>query len=116
VSSAESVRPLAYQVERATQLPETWVLVLNRYQRDNLLWLLNAVGYPWDAGPVEPFTLANTGDWVGELALMLMKTEGFTKSMTIDANDRPNMSKEELAERVSRWVQAQHSDGADGRE
>jgi len=101
---ADTIRPLAYQVERATQLPETWVLVLNRYQRDNLLWLLNAIGYPWDAGPVEPFTLANTGDWVGELALGLMKMEDLKRSMTIDSNDKPNMSKDELAERVSRWL------------
>src|SRR4051812_7232273 len=56
-----------------------WVLVLNQYQRDNILSLLNVVGYGgydpdakyFHAGPVEPFHLMNTGDWVGEVTQML---------------------------------------------
>lgn len=55
----------------------TWVLTLNKYQRDNLLFLLNMCGYPgYDDGDrryagVEPFTIVHNGDWLGEIALML---------------------------------------------
>lgn len=104
------MRPIAYQAPNFPRPPETWVLALNRYQRDNLLWLLNAVGYPVDGEAVEPFTLANTGDWVGEVALMLMKVEdGERASMVIDENDQPNTSAAELRARVARW---QAEDGA----
>jgi hypothetical protein len=102
------IRPIAYQLTGIRNPPETWVLCLNRYQRDNLLWLLNAIGYPYGTTKVEPFTLANTGDWVGELTQMLMKVEGLNKSLTIDPNDHPNMSLEELRRQIDRWVRAQH--------
>ena len=52
--------------------PIEWTITLNSYQRNNLLLLLNICGYPSNCG-VEPFTLANTGDWLGEIALMLSK-------------------------------------------
>ena len=52
--------------------PTEWTITLDRYQRNNLLLLLNVCGYPNGCG-VEPFTLANTGDWLGEIALMLSK-------------------------------------------
>lgn len=77
-----------------TWLPDQsgWGLRLNRYQRDNLLLLLNAIGYPagpsWPNPHIDP-ALAhwNTGDWVGEIALMLARTDG---SIVIDARDLPN--------------------------
>lgn len=98
------VTPIAYQAPNFPRPPETWVLALNRYQRDNLLWLLNAVGYPVGGQAVEPFTLANTGDWVGEVAQMLTKVEdGERASMVIDAHDRPNASAAELRAMVARW-------------
>src|SRR5206468_1231349 len=54
-----------------------WTIKLNDYHRRNLLWLLNLVGYPCQAGKaVEPFTFANNGDWVGEIALMLSDGAG----------------------------------------
>lgn len=86
-----------------------WVLVLNHYQRDNLLWLLNLVGYgavsddPADdgvqeknyghAGPVKPFDVANNGDWLGEISIMLGQP-GFGRG-TLDAEKtgKPNSSR-----------------------
>lgn len=82
-----------------------WTLTLNRYQRDNLLWLLNACGYQHEA--IEPFNLAHTGDWNGELVNMLGKNVGELwerKSVyTIDENDHPNKSFEQLQADIDRW-------------
>lgn len=89
--------------------PEIWTLTLNRYQRDNLLWLLNAVGYPWDER-VEPFTIANTGDWVGEIVQMLGKINQFDSHSghyAIDEADNPNVSRTELQSRIIEWVERQ---------
>ena len=44
---------------------------VNEYQRANLLWLFQAIGYGIGDEDVEPFTSANTGDWLGEVAIML---------------------------------------------
>lgn len=83
-----------------------WPLVLNKYQRDNLLWLLNVCGYPCadETGKklptVEPFTFANSGDWLGEVANMLAKPG---KSSVLDSDDRPIVSIEGLRRRVEAW-------------
>ncbi len=61
-----------------------WVLKLNRYQRDNLLMLLQAVH------EIRPFTMANTGDWVGEITWMI------SDSGKLEADDRPNTSIEDM--------------------
>ena len=61
----------------STQTENIWKLELNEYQRNNLLWLLNLIGYPYPhAESVQPFNLANTGDWVGEVATMLRDRDG----------------------------------------
>lgn len=70
-----------------------WGLVLNKYQRDNLLWLLNLCGYPAGMEPVGDFALANTGDWLGEIAFML--APGGTCSEL-----RPNVSRDEVIQSV----------------
>ena len=56
--------------------PEQWTITLNKYQRDNLLWLIMAMGYP--AGSVEmerwrrpELAGCHNGDWVGQLYWML---------------------------------------------
>ena len=64
----------------------TWTLTLNKYQRDNLLWLINACGWPWGVHTVSPFGCANTGDWIGEVGWMLAK-EG--KEPLLDENGSP---------------------------
>jgi hypothetical protein len=98
----------------------TWVLTLNKYQRDNLLFLLNMCGYPgYDDGDrryagVEPFTIVHNGDWLGEIALMLSKplpegqfadqfTEG-AETCLIDAGDHPNTTIEEVRKRVAEFL------------
>lgn len=82
------------QAQQRPQIPEVWTLTLSRYQRDNLLLLLNAVGYPFGN---EHHDLRldeyNSGDWVGEIALMLAKVSyeaSAVPSYTIDKGDSPN--------------------------
>ena len=61
----------------STETENIWNLELNEYQRNNLLWLLNLIGYPYPhADSVQPFQFANTGDWVGEVANMLRDKDG----------------------------------------
>lgn len=89
-----------------------WVLVLSKYHRDNLLWLLNACGYPAieavkstgsvsKTQAIEPFTLANTGDWLGEMCLMLM---GPSQWPGIVDGDRPNKTFEQLRADAEAWA------------
>jgi len=80
--------------------PHYWVLRLNKYQRDNLLWLFNAIGYPCgvagsENGPVEPFQFANTGDWVGEVSNMLS---------TVQSDVKSNKSLQEMRDQIEQWV------------
>jgi hypothetical protein len=83
-----------------------WVLRLNKYQRDNLLWLLNACGYGNHSLVVQPFTCANSGDWLGEIASMLAKPG---KKCEIDADDQPNMTIEQLRVAVESWKRSNDS-------
>lgn len=57
--------------EESLPLPEPKVVTLTDYERANLLWLFSLIGYPampfGDIQPLYPFTLANTGDWIGQL-------------------------------------------------
>ena len=79
-------------------IEQVWNLELNEYQRNNLLWLLNLVGYPSpDASSVEPFTFADTGDWVGEIAIMLADEDG--KMIAKAANEDPEM----IRKRIEQW-------------
>lgn len=78
--------------------PKTWTLVLDEYQRNNLLWLLNVVGYPYgNVCATEPFHLANTGDWVGEIVLKLADGSGSL------LHSNPNVSVENLRKNVDFW-------------
>lgn len=77
-----------------------WTLVLNKYQRDNLLWLINACGWP-GGNCVEPFHFASTGDWIGEIGWMLKDDEQAMPQITQE--DRPNRSFDELFELVETW-------------
>lgn len=63
---------------------EEWMLKLDKYQRDNLLMLLQAVH------EIEPFTAANNGDWVGEITWMI------SDSGKLEKGDHPNASLEDL--------------------
>ena len=74
-----------------------WHLVLNRYQRDNLVSLMNAIGYSVKDKSIKPFIVFNTGDWVGEFTSMLRRIDG---SYTIDEKDSPNISREGILESI----------------
>lgn len=53
-----------------------WTITLNKYQRDNLLWLIHVCGYPHgNKYQVPRFGGANTGDWLGEVHHMLATGE-----------------------------------------
>ena len=56
-------------------MDDNYSLTLNKYQRDNLLWLLSLV-------MLGDLPRTNTGDWVGELFYMLGGKIGY------DANGR----------------------------
>ena len=78
----------------------TWRITLNEYQRNNLMWLLNACGYGEEA--IEPFGSANTGDWLGEIAIMLEHPEhGESKLLE---EEPPNLSREDLKKEIDRWA------------
>jgi hypothetical protein len=78
---------------------ENWVIQLSKYHRDNLVWLFNAIGY--GTSGVEPFTMANTGDWAGEIPRMLAKPNG---SYTLDENDMPNRTIDDLKTSIQFWL------------
>ena len=63
-------------------------LLLNGYQRVNLVWLLDRVL------KLEPFSLADTGDWVQEIVARL---EG-------EVDVRPNLSEDDLMQAFEVWL------------
>lgn len=83
---------------------QTWVLVLDRYQRDNLLSLINTLGFPY-SNPIEPFNILNSGDWVGELAIMLAApgTEAAFQ-MNAEKTGDPILTRDEVFRRLHEWL------------
>ena len=83
---------------------KTWTLVLNKYQRDNLLGLFRLIA-SYEKNPlepnrsVEPFHLANTGDWFGEIYWWLYDTR-----LDREEDERPNVSVVEMKKRVQQWL------------
>lgn len=88
----EKWRPPDYQAQPHMTPPDVWTLTLNRYQRDNLLRLVQDV----IEGASRPVSRYNTGDWVGEIRWMLGKknTPSYgpvvEQVFSIDEHDRPN--------------------------
>lgn len=68
-----------------------WILRLNKYQRDNLLWLLSL------CRKIEPFTLVDNGDWLCEILYML------SSSGELEEGDNPNETVDELKEKLEGW-------------
>jgi hypothetical protein len=71
-----------------------WIIELNRYERDNLLALINAIGWPAVYGqhvrvvmPDPAIAAYNSGDWVGQIGMKLMRSDG---EIVIDEQDKPN--------------------------
>jgi len=56
----DSIQQVQDEVHRVHH-PESWILSLNRYQRDNLLSILEIIMKE------KEFNLLNSGDWVGEI-------------------------------------------------
>ncbi len=86
----------------STKTQDVWKLELNEYQRNNLLWLLNLIGTPYPhAQSVQPFDLANTGDWVSELVTMLRDKDGnmISKESIESVGD--------IQRAVDNWVEAE---------
>ena len=89
---------------------DTWVLVLNKYQRDNLLNLINVAGYPYHVDGqksekiVEPFNEIHNGDWLGEIGMQLAKY-ATPYNYTLDNLDRANKSAEMYQQDVNRWLE-----------
>ena len=100
IKEGESIKLPAVTYSRYYPKSDSWVIELNRYHRDNLIWLFNAIGYPHGNG-VEPFTMANSGDWVGEIPNMLSKPG---KDCVLEEGDRPNRTIEELRTSVGFWL------------
>lgn len=98
---------------------QRWIIQLNRYQRDNLLWLFTAIrGWytdRWES--IWPFNHLNTGDWAGEIPNMLGRVDQPTsKHGTLDPSDatqpyqtqlnkdHPNSTMQALREDVQGWM------------
>jgi len=88
---------------------DAYLLILNRYQRDNLLTILKAImGHPPDGdfrnfeNWNRCFNALNTGDWVGEIHNMLEDGPA----------PRPNLDLEQLYERdrFDREIQKQRQE------
>ena len=82
----------------ATKDDKEWTVKLDRYERDNLLALLNAIGYPYPkAQRIEALAPLNNGDWVGQIALKLKRRDG---SYVIDEQDHPSVPLRHLKQRI----------------
>jgi hypothetical protein len=77
-----------------------WIIELDRYERDNLLALINAIGWPAPynefSNRVKPdpaLAAYNSGDWVGQIGMKLMRSDG---EIVIDEQDQPNYIREDV--------------------
>src|SRR5208282_4430905 len=95
--AGENVKINASTFSRYYPASDTWVIELNRYHRDNLTSLFNAIGYP-HGDAVEPFHVANTGDWVGEIYNMLSNVAPIPGDL-----GHPNRTPKELKQAVEEW-------------
>jgi hypothetical protein len=103
ISEDESIKIQASAYSRYYPESENWVIMLSKYHRDNLLWLFNVIGYP--GGGIKPFTFANTGDWNGEIPLMLRKPG--QHNPVLDEKDHPNKSIDALRADIEAWLKSQ---------
>lgn len=85
-----------------------WTLVLDQYQRDNLLWLINAIGFPGSdrhgniVKSVEPLGFCNTDDWLGEVGNALAYPG---EDPVLGQNDHPNVSIDQLRKYMNEWAE-----------
>lgn len=87
---------LAARSVRTVVSPESTVLVLDRYERDNLIALLRLI-YGQEGGP----TCLATGDWAGQIYWKLAE-RGFDPAI-----HKPNQSPEAMLEALLQWSKGQ---------
>lgn len=84
---------------------QRWVLVLDRHQRDNLLSLINIVGFPHSGLP--PFDVLNSGDWLAEIAHMLADVgTPAAFQMLAEATGDPLLTRETAAEKLAAFLRS----------
>jgi len=83
--------------EMAGGLFEHWIVELNDYQRNNLVWLLELVA-GGSKTSVTPFNFADNADWVGEL---LYKLKADTEPLGTTNDTRENIQK-----RIYEWLRS----------
>jgi hypothetical protein len=81
-------------------IPVSYTLELNAYQRDNLLQLLNICGSSGKG--IEPFTIANNGDWLKEIAILLTSDYGGK----LEEQSKPNMDAGTYERMLGYWKQS----------
>ena len=87
---------------------ELALLRLNPYEVANLKWLLEVTGYGGRVPEVQPFGLARTGDWLGDIYWML---EGVEKLFPHpEAPTPPNISVDDLRKQVQKWLRDKAKD------
>lgn len=106
VDNSNSAAARQAYTQHSCQPAGIWTLTLNRYQRDNLLFLLNVCGFPAENQHANPSMDFNTGAWMGEIANALSKVvassgpHGHNSSPAtciIDNDDSPNATPQRLA-------------------
>lgn len=75
-----------------------WNLKLSKYHRDNLLLLINMSGYPHDnPHAIEKLRVMDSGDWIGEIAIMLGDPHGEPgKEDIVSPKDETNLNSAEV--------------------
>lgn len=87
-----------------TDTGPVWTVLLNEYQRNNLLFLLNCIGYPRDESLiVEPLSFLNNGDWLGEIVQKL-ESPGSDKDWRQRlVSDKANVTRDDLRTQIAMW-------------
>ena len=86
----------------ATDNKTYWTIHLDKYERDNLLWLLLLCWY----GGIEPFNLASSGDWIAQIPNKLARLDSEGQAMPFDPDPdfKPNLSNEIVLKALDNWV------------
>ena len=79
---------------------------LTEYERANLAALVGWIGYPSPMPAIEPFHLANTGDWLGQIYWKLGLQQPTAAA--------PNVMPEQIRVQVAEWVDAARRERSGG--
>lgn len=83
-----------------TQDDRIWSIPLDRYERDNLVSLLNAIAV--GGSSANPFSVANTGDWVMQILFKLRRRDNIHIT---DEQDHPNRRPDDLQDQARKFCQ-----------